>query len=77
MASFLTRAFDLRSGLPSGFVDTAGSAHADAIDAVATAGITRGCLDAPPSYCPSANTTKGEMATLLARALRLVDRTLT
>ena len=77
MASFLTRAFDLRSGLPSGFVDTAGSAHADAIDAVAAAGITRGCLDTPPSYCPSANTTKGEMATLLARALRLVDRTLT
>ena len=75
MASFLVRAFDLRGGLASGFVDTAGSAHADDIDAVAAAGITRGCQIAPPSYCPGANTSKAEMATLLARALGLVDRT--
>ena len=74
MASFLTRAFDLRGGLPSGFVDTAGSTHADAIDAVAAAGITRGCWALPPRYCPSANTTKGQMSTLLERALRLVPR---
>ncbi|MYC85460.1 MAG: hypothetical protein F4X18_08080 [Acidimicrobiia bacterium] len=74
MASFLTRAFDLRGGLPSGFVDTAGSTHADAIDAVAAAGITRGCWALPPRYCPSSNTTKGEMSTLLERALRLVPR---
>lgn len=75
MASFLARAFDLRSGLPSGFTDTADSTHADAIDAVAKAGITRGCGVFPPRYCPDANTTKEQMATLLARALELVDRT--
>lgn len=72
MASFLTRAFDLPSSLPSGFTDTVGSVHADAIDAVAAAGITRGCWVLPPRYCPGANTNKGEMATLLARALDLV-----
>ncbi len=74
MASFLTRAFDLGKGLPSGFTDTAGSTHADAIDAVAAAGITRGCLVFPARYCPGANTNKGQTATLVARALELVPR---
>ena len=74
MASFLARAFDLRGGISSGFVDTAGSTHADAIDAVAAAGITRGCLALPARYCPSAHTNKAQMATLLARALDLVPR---
>ena len=72
MASFLTRAFDLGTGRPSGFTDTAGSTHAAAIDAVAAADITRGCMIFPPRYCPGADTTKGQMATLLARALDLV-----
>jgi len=70
MATFLTRAFDLGTGRPSGFTDTAGSVHADAIDAVYAAGITRGCMIFPPRYCPGADTTKGQMATLLERALR-------
>ena len=75
MASFLTRAFELGAGRPSGFVDTVGSTHAEAIDAVASAGITRGCWVLPPRYCPGANTTKEQMATFLGRALGLVDRT--
>lgn len=74
MASFLARAFDLPSSLRSGFTDTVGSVHADAIDAVVAAGLTRGCWVLPPRYCPGANTTKGQMATLLARALDLVPR---
>ena len=74
MASFLTRAFDLARALPSGFTDTAGSTHADEIDAVAAAGITRGCMILPARYCPGADTTKGQMATLLDRALRLAPR---
>jgi len=74
MASFLVRAFDLPRGLPSGFTDTVGSTHEEAIDAVAAADITRGCWVLPPRYCPGANTTKGQAVTLLARALRLVDR---
>ncbi len=74
MASFLARAFVLPSSLTSGFTDTAGSVHADAIDAVVAAGLTRGCWVLPPRYCPGANTTKGQMATRLARALDLVPR---
>ena len=74
MASFLTRAFDLGQALPSGFTDTAGSTHADAIDAVAAVGITRGCMILPARYCPGADTTKGQTATLLERALRLLPR---
>ena len=74
MASFLARAFDLGAGRPSGFVDTAGSTHAEAIDAVASAGITRGCGVLPPHYCPDANTTKSQTATFLGRALELIPR---
>ncbi len=74
MASFLKRAFDLGAGRPSGFVDTAGSTHAEAIDAVASSGITRGCGVLPPHYCPGANTTKSQTATFLGRALELVPR---
>ena len=74
MASFLKRAFDLPEGLSSGFTDIAGSSHAEAIDAVAAPGITRGCLVFPSRYCPNANTSKGQMATLLARALNLDPR---
>ena len=74
MASFLARAFDLSAGRPSGFVDTAGNTHAEDIDAIAAAGITRGCLVFPSRYCPGANTTKSETATMLARALDATPR---
>ena len=71
MATFLTRAFELGRARPSGFTDIAGSVHSDAIDAVAAAGITKGCLAFPLRYCPRVNTTKGQMATLLENALEL------
>ena len=69
-ASFLTRAFQVPPGSPSGFSDTVGDTHAKAIDAVAAAGITRGCASQPPRFCPEGLTTKAQMAAFIARALR-------
>lgn len=43
--------------------------HAGAIDAVAEAGITRGCE--PLRYCPTGTVTRGQMATFLANAFQL------
>ena len=51
------------------FIDIAGSTHASAIRKIATLGITRGCT--PTAYCPNQFLTRGQMATLLARALEL------
>ena len=69
VASFLVRAFNLPLAEKSSFADTDGLAHAAAIDALAAAGISRGCADG--RYCPVALVTRGQMATLLARALEL------
>jgi hypothetical protein len=69
MASFLRRAFRLDPAPPAGFTDTAGSAHESAIDALAAAGITAGCAKTPARYCPSVPVTRGQMASLLHRAL--------
>ncbi|GGI04437.1 polysaccharide deacetylase family protein [Egicoccus halophilus] len=73
MASFLARALDLPSAAPSGFEDVgAGAAHADAIDAVAGAGITAGCGDGS-RYCPDEPVNRAQMATFLDRGLSLED----
>ena len=54
MASFLERAFDLEPAEPAGFGDvTEGSTHAADIDALAAAGITKGCEPDPLLYCPA------------------------
>jgi len=59
--------------LPGGtFVDDNGSIHEADIEAIAAAGITRGCN--PPTndrYCPDASVTRGEMAAFVVRALDL------
>jgi hypothetical protein len=39
------------------------------IDALAEAGIVRGCATAPPSYCPDAAVTRAELAVLMLRAI--------
>jgi hypothetical protein len=62
--------------LPPGgtFRDDDGNMHEGAIEAIAAAGITKGCN--PPAddrYCPDAPVTRGQMATFLARALALPD----
>ncbi|MTV25543.1 S-layer homology domain-containing protein [Nitriliruptoraceae bacterium ZYF776] len=68
MASFLTRAADLPSARSSGFCDTRGHTHETSIDRVAAAGIAQG---SGGCYQPDAAVTRGQMATFLARALRL------
>ena len=73
MATFLVRALDLSAAAPGRFIDTAGSVHAANIDALAQAGITRGCN--PPDFdrfCPNDPVTRGQMAAFLVRALELV-----
>ena len=60
--------------LPPGgsFVDDDGNIHEGAIEAIAAAGITRGCN--PPAndrYCPDQSVNREQMAAFLARALDL------
>jgi hypothetical protein len=64
--------------LPPGgtFVDDDGNVHEGSIEAVAAAGITRGCN--PPAnsrYCPDDAVTRGQMATFLSRSLDLAPTT--
>ena len=69
MAGVLARAFELDDSSPAGFVDTGGSVHESAIDALAAAGITRGCAAGPARFCPDRTVTRGEAASFLNRAL--------
>lgn len=73
MAAFLTLA--LKLPVPSGgdrFVDDAGRFEAY-IEALAAAGITRGCSADGTRFCPNEPVTRGQMAAFLARALSLPD----
>ena len=81
MASFLTRAFNL-AGLVRAlevegtnaisFTDTEGNTHDRDINVLAASNITIGCATNPLRYCPHRSVTRAEMATFLARALKLV-----
>ena len=71
MATFLVRAFNLKAASAAGFVDTGGSTHAASIDALAAAGVTRGCATDPPRFCPSGVTSRAQMAAFIGRALDL------
>ena len=56
------------------FFDDDASVHVKGIEAMAAAGITKGCN--PPfndMFCPERTLTRAEAATLLARALSLPD----
>ena len=44
-----------------------------AIEALATAEITKGCDTDPPRFCPDKSVTRAEVATFLVRALGLID----
>ncbi len=71
MAAFLNRALGLSAG-PDAFVDDDLSIFEADIDAIAAAGITKGCN--PPAntrYCPRDDVTRGQMAAFLRRALGL------
>lgn len=57
------------------FFDDDTNQHASAIEAIAAAGITRGCN--PPlntRFCPDGQVSRGEMAAFLTRALSLPDQ---
>ncbi len=72
MATFLTRALNLGEASVEPFSDIGGSVHAPGINAIAAAGITKGCN--PPfndSYCPERPVTRAEMASLLRRSFSL------
>jgi hypothetical protein len=72
MAIFLVRALELPASSSVKFTDDNGSPFEAAIQALAAAGITRGCN--PPSntrFCPDSPVTRGQMAIFLVRALSL------
>ena len=68
MASFLVRYLNLDPAPSAGFTDTENNVHATNIDAIAAAGITKGCATQPLRYCPDHPVTRGQMATFLLRA---------
>ena len=72
MATFLVRALDLPAG-DADFEDIGNSVHAANIEALATAGITKGCNPGQGNtmFCPKATVTREQMATFLVRALDL------
>jgi hypothetical protein len=71
IATFLDRGLDLPAATAT-FVDVpADHPHAEGIAAVAAAGITTGCGE--QRFCPAAHLTRGQMASLLRRALSLAD----
>ena len=68
MASFLVRALGLPGTATDYFTDDESSGHEADINALAAAGITRGC--GPSTFCPTRSVTRGEMAAFLHRAFR-------
>ncbi len=75
LAIFLTRALDLPvsavvDGSRFGDVDDVATADVAAIEAIATAGITRGCDRDGVRFCPERNVTRAQAATFLARAFK-------
>lgn len=71
MASFLVRALELPPAEGEGaFTDTSASVHRANIEALAAAGITKGCN--PPDnteFCPTQRVTRQQMASFLVRAI--------
>lgn len=71
MASFLVRALELAPAPSGPFTDIGFSAHAADINALAAAGITKGCT--ATTFCPNSSVRRDEMASFLARGFGLVD----
>lgn len=70
MAAFLVRALGLPASGDDAFVDDDDSVFESDINALAAAGITRGCN--PPDndeFCPDDDVTRGQMASFLVRGL--------
>jgi len=73
MASFIARAFhyDVASASSDYFTDDDGSTHEANINLLFEAGVTQGCSAGPTSFCPNDPVTRAQMASFLARALKL------
>ena len=71
MASLLAEAFELPNVGQDYFADDNGTVHEDAINRATAAGIASGFVDG--SYRPSGQVSRQQMASLLARALGLLD----
>lgn len=74
MAAFLTRALGLAGSTTDQFTDDENSVFENDINALAAAGITRGCN--PPDndrFCPDGDVTRGQMAAFLVRAMGYTD----
>jgi hypothetical protein len=71
VATFVARAKPLSPGRAGTFRDVAGP-HQPGIDAAAAAGVTLGC--ARDLFCPQAEVTRGQLASMLQRALGLPAR---
>jgi hypothetical protein len=71
MASFIARAVGLTAIAPNAFVDDNGNTHEININRIKAAGITSGCNAAARLYCPAANVKRDEMASFMARALKI------
>lgn len=69
MASFLRRATGIPTSADNAYIDDDTSIHEADINGVAAADITAGCTEA--RFCPGSVVTRGQMASFLARALRL------
>ncbi len=72
MAAFLRRALQLPAATTDYFIDDTGNTFESDINAIAEAGITKGCN--PPvndRYCPDDPVERGAMAAFLRRALQL------
>ncbi|CAN5319184.1 hypothetical protein BH18ACT5_BH18ACT5_11410 [soil metagenome] len=69
LASFLVRTLGLKTTSADFFIDDDGSAHEGAINSLAQAGITTGCL--PDRFCPDNLVSRGQLAFFLASALEL------
>ncbi len=72
MAVFLTRALDLPSVDPVGFVDIAGRGFEREIDAAVVARLINGCAVEPLRYCASEIVTRGQAVAFLAEAHRFL-----
>ena len=71
MAAFLVAAFDLPPAPDAGFVDVdADNGFLPRINEIAAAGITAGCADNPPRFCPASPVNRDQMAVFLNQAIQ-------
>ena len=69
VAAFLVRAFNYPASNDDAFADDGESIFENDINALAAAGVTKGCAE--DSYCPSRSLSRAEAASMLVRALGL------